>query len=161
MPIDYRKYPNNWKTIRAKIVKRADGRCELCNAENYKPHWKTGSRVILTVAHIDQDTLNNKDYNLLALCQRCHLKIDMPYKIEKRELNKKGVKEMSITLKAVKAKLLEELRLDIYLANSFGSNNHYEQGRQDTTRNHLVLLGCDKAKLMKVKDIDKLLGVGK
>ena len=84
MPIDYRKYPNNWKTIRAKIMKRADGRCELCNAENYKPHWKTGSRVILTVAHIDQDTLNNKDYNLLALCQRCHLKIDLPYKLKKR-----------------------------------------------------------------------------
>lgn len=66
---------------------------------------------------------------------------------------------MSITLKAVKAKLLEELRLDVYLANSFGSNNHYEQGRQDTTRNHLVLLGYDKDKLMTVEDIDELMGV--
>ena len=84
MPCDYRKYPNNWKTIREKILKRANNRCELCNAENYTPHWKTGSRVILTVAHIDQNTLNNKDYNLLALCQRCHLRIDLPYKIKKR-----------------------------------------------------------------------------
>ena len=67
---------------------------------------------------------------------------------------------MPITLKSLKAKLLEELRLDIYLKNSFGSNNHYEQGRQDTTRNHLVLLGYDKDKLRTVKDIDKLLGVG-
>ena len=66
---------------------------------------------------------------------------------------------MSITLKAVKAKLLEELRLDIYLKNSFGSNNHYEQGREDTTRNHLVLLGYDKNKLMTVKDIDELIKV--
>ena len=67
---------------------------------------------------------------------------------------------MSITLESLKARLLEELRLDIYLAISFGSNNHYEQGRQDTTRNHLVLLGYDKDKLRTVKDIDELLGVG-
>ena len=64
---------------------------------------------------------------------------------------------MSITLESLKAKLLEELRLDIYLKNSFGSNNHYEQGRQDTTRNHLVLLGYDKSKLMTVEDIDELM----
>ena len=62
------------------------------------------------------------------------------------------------TLKAVKAKLLEELRLDIYLAKSFGSNDHYEQGRQDTTRNHLVLLGCDKSKLITVEGVDELIG---
>jgi len=67
---------------------------------------------------------------------------------------------MSITIKVLKAKLLEELRLDIYLANSFGRNNHYEQGREDTTRNHLVLLGYDKDKLRTVKDIDVLMGVG-
>lgn len=35
MPCDYRKYPNNWKTIRKKILDRAENRCELCNAENY------------------------------------------------------------------------------------------------------------------------------
>lgn len=66
---------------------------------------------------------------------------------------------MSITLKSLKARLLEELRLDVYLMNSFGSNNHYEQGREDTTRNHLVLLGYDKSKLMTVEDINELLGV--
>lgn len=66
---------------------------------------------------------------------------------------------MLITLKSLKAELLEELRLDIYLKNSFGSNNHYEQGREDTTRNHLVSLGCDKDKLMEVKDIDELIKV--
>jgi len=73
---------------------------------------------------------------------------------------------MSITLKVVKAKLLEELRLDIYLKesfkkDSFGSNSQYELGREDTTRNHLVLLGYDKDKLMTVEDIDELLGVGR
>ena len=84
MPIDYKKYPAFWKIIRAKIIARAEGRCELCGAENYKPHWKTGSRVVLTIAHIDQDINNNEDWNLLALCQRCHLRIDAPYKIKKQ-----------------------------------------------------------------------------
>lgn len=66
---------------------------------------------------------------------------------------------MPITLESLKARLLEELRLDIYLAMSFGSNNHYEQGREDMTRNVLVLLGYDKAKLGTVKDIDELIKV--
>jgi len=90
MPIDYKKYPPFWIIIRLYILARAENKCELCGAENYKPHWKTGSRVILTVAHIDQDVNNNNKYNLLALCQRCHLKIDMPYKIKKRKKKNKG-----------------------------------------------------------------------
>ena len=90
IPIDYKKYPANWEWIRSCILTRAGNRCELCNAENGKPHWKTGSLVVLTVAHIDQDVNNNKKYNLLALCQRCHLKIDMPYKIKKRKEKKEG-----------------------------------------------------------------------
>lgn len=35
-----------------------------------------GSRVILTVAHVDHDEQNNAPENLLALCQRCHLVLD-------------------------------------------------------------------------------------
>lgn len=66
---------------------------------------------------------------------------------------------MSITLKALKAELLQELRLDVYLKNSFENPTAYELGREDTTRNHLVLLGYDKDKLMTVEDIDKLMGV--
>ncbi len=68
---------------------------------------------------------------------------------------------MSITMKALKAKLLEELRLTVYLKNSFEKPTAYELGREDNTRHVLVLLGFDKDKLMTVKDIDVLLGVGK
>jgi len=64
---------------------------------------------------------------------------------------------MSITLKALKAKLLEELRLDIYLKSSFEKPTVYELGREDATRNHLVLLGYNKDKLMTVENIDKLM----
>lgn len=33
-------------------------------------------KIVLTIAHIDQDTTNNDDSNLAALCQRCHLRHD-------------------------------------------------------------------------------------
>lgn len=91
MPIDYKKYPWNWKQIRIAVLSRAQQRCELCNAQNYKPHWKTKSRVVLTLHHIDYDITNNKPYNLLALCQRCHLKLDVPLKIKHR--NEKNLKK--------------------------------------------------------------------
>lgn len=79
------QYPDNWKEIRGCVLHRAKNECELCGAPNHRPHWKTGSRVVLTVHHIDNDTRNNKPYNLLALCQRCHLRLDLPFKIKKRE----------------------------------------------------------------------------
>ena len=88
MPVDMKKYSPFWKIIRAGILSRAKDRCELCNAENYKPHWKTGSKVVLTIHHIDCDIKNDKDYNLIALCQRCHNKLDMPLRIKNRQTKK-------------------------------------------------------------------------
>ena len=85
MPCDYKKYPSNWKMIRTAVLSRAKNRCELCNAENYQLHWKTGSKVVLTIHHIDYDIKNSKPYNLLALCQRCHNKLDMPLRIRNRQ----------------------------------------------------------------------------
>ena len=36
MPIDYLKYPKNWKTeIVPRILKRAKNRCEICGLKNY------------------------------------------------------------------------------------------------------------------------------
>lgn len=82
MPCDYSRYPPNWKAIRASILDRADHCCEGspaypdCRARNYEPHPVTGSKVILTIAHIDHDTENNVASNLRAWCQRCHLNHD-------------------------------------------------------------------------------------
>jgi 5-methylcytosine-specific restriction endonuclease McrA len=79
MPINYSKYPPNWKSeIRPRILKRAENRCEYCGAENYKPHPVTGSKVVLTIAHLDHDPENwdVKDERLAALCQKCHLAYD-------------------------------------------------------------------------------------
>lgn len=89
MPIDYKKYHPEWKTI-SKIVRFviAGNRCQFCYAKNYKPHPETGSKVILTVAHLDHDISNNELYNLKALCQRCHLSYDFEHHIKNRAENK-------------------------------------------------------------------------
>lgn len=74
MPINYKDYHPKWKLISYLIrFVRAKNKCEWCEAENYQPHPITGSKVVLTVAHIDQDKNNNRFNNLAALCQRCHL----------------------------------------------------------------------------------------
>ena len=51
-----------------------------CQAANREPHPITGSRVVLTIAHIDQDPANNEPANLRALCQRCHNALDAPWR---------------------------------------------------------------------------------
>ena len=80
-----RRYPGGslqskpWKILRARILTRAYDRCEGspdypgCRARNGKPHPTTGSKVVLTIAHMDHDPANNRESNLRALCQRCHL----------------------------------------------------------------------------------------
>ena len=74
MPINYKNYHPKWRLISYLVRKRrAADRCEWCKAENGKPNPVTGSKVVLTVAHIDQDRTNNQFHNLAALCQRCHL----------------------------------------------------------------------------------------
>ena len=80
MPCDYKKYPDNWKEIRKGILEKQGHRCRFCNVENYKPHWLIGSKVILTVAHLNHNVKDNRIYNLAALCQRCHNILDMPYR---------------------------------------------------------------------------------
>ena len=68
------RYPPDWRGISDRIrFGRPGGRCEWCGAEHLKPHPMTGSKVILTVAHLDRATVDHSDANLAALCQRCHL----------------------------------------------------------------------------------------
>lgn len=85
MPIDYNDYHPKWKKISQFIrTYRAKNKCEWCNAENGKPHPATGSKVILTVAHVDHNHHNNKFSNLAALCQKCHLSHDAKQHAENR-----------------------------------------------------------------------------
>lgn len=86
MPIDYSKYHPKWSLISHLIrFRRAENKCEWCGAENYKPNPITGSKVVLTVAHIDRDKANNKFSNLAALCQRCHFRHDINQHVANRK----------------------------------------------------------------------------
>ncbi len=64
---------------------RAGMRCEWCAAHNHKPHPLTGSRVVLTVAHIDHNPANNAAPNLAAICQRCHNTHDGHKRVQNRK----------------------------------------------------------------------------
>ncbi|MBP0492223.1 hypothetical protein [Roseomonas indoligenes] len=76
------RYPKDWPAISKRIRERSGGRCEFeadgarCEALNGQPHPITGSKVVLTVAHLDHTPENCADDNLLAGCQRCHLRYD-------------------------------------------------------------------------------------
>ncbi len=51
----------NWKNIRKKILRRDEDKCRICFKEYY-----------LHVHHIDYDRFNNKDSNLVTVCEPCH-----------------------------------------------------------------------------------------
>ncbi len=82
-PENKARYPKNWPQISRSIRDRAGNRCEFleggirCRAVNGEPHPITGSRVVLTVAHLDHQPENCDPANLLAGCQRCHNRYDM------------------------------------------------------------------------------------
>jgi hypothetical protein len=91
MPIDYSKYHPKWSLIRRLILKRAGNRCEgspaypTCNVANGTEHPLSGSKVVLTIAHVDRDRENYRFYNLKAWCQRCHLKHDINQHVYNRK----------------------------------------------------------------------------
>jgi hypothetical protein len=73
-PENKARYPADWK-LRSLFVRtyRAKNRCEWCGAENGKPHPVTGSKVVLTTAHVfDHRPEAASLLNLAALCQKCH-----------------------------------------------------------------------------------------
>ncbi len=96
-PENKARYPKDWNAISLAIRERSGQRCECmgecgvshnittltaesgrCYAINYKAHPITGSKVILTVAHLDHIPENCDPSNLKAMCQRCHNRYDMP-----------------------------------------------------------------------------------
>src|SRR6185312_5849122 len=81
-PEERARYPKDWKAISFARRERAGWRCEGspaypdCRAANGQSHPVTGSRVVLTVAHLDHRPENVAEGNLRAWCQRCHLTYD-------------------------------------------------------------------------------------
>jgi hypothetical protein len=89
-PENRRRYPRDWQTIRLKLLDRAGNCCEGspaypdCRAANHEPHPATGSRVVLTVAHLDHTPENCDERNLRVWCQRCHNTYDAPHRAANR-----------------------------------------------------------------------------
>lgn len=93
-PENRARYPADWRAISLEVRERAGGRCEGspafpdCRAENGRPHPVTGSRVVLTVAHLNhqpEDCGRPGDRpNLRAWCQRCHNTYDAPVRLAGR-----------------------------------------------------------------------------
>lgn len=83
------RYPANWKAISHEIrFDRAGGRCEClgecgrgthegrCSNLHGEPAYGTGSKVVLTTAHLDHVPEHCDPANLRAMCQGCHLHLD-------------------------------------------------------------------------------------
>lgn len=90
-------YPKDWESIRARILERSGGCCEgtpqhpLCRAKNHEPHPETGSRVVLTCAHMwDSDPANCDETNLRMLCNRCHLSWDRRHHLAVQKQNREA-----------------------------------------------------------------------
>jgi len=102
MPVrDPSAYPREWASIRRSILARAENRCEGspaypdCRAANHEPHPVTGSRVVLTIAHLDHDPQHNLPDNLRAWCQRCHNTYDAPHRAANRRATMAKVRAIS------------------------------------------------------------------
>lgn len=108
-PENKARYPKDWKSIRAEVLERANHCCEGspdfpdCRAPNYKFHFFTGSKVVLTIAHLDHIPENcgepGNRLNLKAMCQRCHLNYDKHHH--------------AINSAATRRKKLPQLQMDI------------------------------------------------
>lgn len=94
-PENRHRYGDDWKEFSNHIrFVRAKGRCECegecgrgthdgrCPNRHKEPAYGTGSKVILTVAHLDH-TPERRD-NVKAMCQGCHLHYDRDHHAETR-----------------------------------------------------------------------------
>ncbi len=71
------KYPPDWAIIATRIKNGAHWTCERCLA----PH-NPQAGYCLTVHHLDGNKANCADWNLAALCQRCHLSVQGRVKMD-------------------------------------------------------------------------------
>lgn len=61
-------YPKDWDDISARVKEEAGDKCEVCHTPNGQPPR------VLTTDHLDMNPANCARENLMALCQRCHLR---------------------------------------------------------------------------------------
>ena len=106
------RYPADWPEITRRIkVDRASGRCECdgrcgrpadhldvdgrCRNRHGQPAHGTGSKVVLTTAHLDHVPEHCDDDNLMAACQGCHLHYDRAHHAETRATSRAAAAELA------------------------------------------------------------------
>ena len=107
-PEQRHRYPADWRRISHELKCAAGWKCQgtaqfpACRAEHLRPHPETGSRVVLTVAHLDHQPENNGPENLRVLCQRCHLAHDREHHARNaaETRRKKQINQFQRTLEA-------------------------------------------------------------
>lgn len=79
-PEQRKRYVDNWEDISLAYREQTNWQCEECGiAQSMWRISKAFSRpykVVIQVAHLNQDPSDNRDENLRSLCQVCHLKYD-------------------------------------------------------------------------------------
>ena len=91
-PENRERYPSDWPAISTAIKERAGWRCECfgecgrpyihldiderCRNHHGQPAYETGSKVVLTTAHLNHTPEDCDPANLKAMCQGCHLHYD-------------------------------------------------------------------------------------
>jgi len=73
--VEVGNYPPDWEEIARRVKERAGWRCEHCG----HPHDPVAGYT-LTVHHLDGNPVNCSPENLVALCQRCHLRIQATWR---------------------------------------------------------------------------------
>lgn len=77
------RYTKDWKEVSERIrFGRDNGICAHCNAK----HGENG--VYVQAAHKNHIFTDNRDENLITLCERCHLNFDRAENIRKRKERK-------------------------------------------------------------------------
>lgn len=99
-PENKNRYPKNWKDISLTIKERALWQCEClgecargthdgrCPNTHNGEAYGTGSKVILTTAHLNHTPEDCREENLRAFCQGCHLHYDKEHHAETRRKTK-------------------------------------------------------------------------
>lgn len=99
-PENRNRYPADWADISLAIKDRAGWRCECggecgrpaehlddtgrCVNTHGRPAYRTGSRVVLTTAHLNHTPEDCDPANLKAMCQGCHLHYDRQHHAQTR-----------------------------------------------------------------------------
>lgn len=118
VPWNRSDYPKDWAQVRAAKLIECGGQCE-CSGECGRPNhqercqnrngaaaWGTGSRVVLTMAHLNRSggvcnclPLCSKPEHLKMMCQGCHLSYDIEKHVQRSyqtRMRKKKVVEMEL-----------------------------------------------------------------